>query len=71
MGIKVKKIKSSDTLEIDDIKNCIINADATKVLKKMPKNSIDLVVTSPPYDDLRDYNDDLVWSFKVFKNIAK
>lgn len=36
--------------------NNIINSDCLDGLKKnVPKNSIDLTVTSPPYDDLRKY----------------
>ena len=35
--------------------NKIICGDSAKVLKDFPDNSIDLVVTSPPYDALRDY----------------
>lgn len=31
---------------------------------------VDLTVTSPPYDDLRDYNKSLVWNFDVFKQVA-
>ena len=34
----------------------IINGDCLDELKKMEENSIDLTVTSPPYDNLRDYN---------------
>lgn len=30
--------------------------DCVKGMKNIPDNSIDLVVTSPPYDNLRDYN---------------
>lgn len=36
--------------------NTIICGDSSEVLKSIPDNSIDLVVTSPPYDDLRQYN---------------
>lgn len=36
--------------------NTIINGDCTQVMKLFPENSIDLVVTSPPYDNLRIYN---------------
>lgn len=36
--------------------NSIICGDAVEVLKKIPNNSIDLVITSPPYDNLRTYN---------------
>ena len=31
---------------------------------------VDLTVTSPPYDDLRSYNNSLVWNFDVFKQVA-
>lgn len=36
--------------------NQIICGDAVEVMKKFPPNSIDIVVTSPPYDAVRDYN---------------
>ena len=36
--------------------NQIINEDCVAGMKKLPANSIDLVVTSPPYDAIRDYN---------------
>jgi site-specific DNA-methyltransferase (adenine-specific) len=36
--------------------NNIYNIDCVEGMKQMPDNSIDLVVTSPPYDDLRNYN---------------
>ena len=32
---------------------------------------VDLTVTSPPYDDLRDYENSLVWDFDVFKQVAQ
>ena len=41
---------------IKDFINKIINEDSTNALKKLPANSINLTVTSPPYDDIRDYN---------------
>ncbi|MGB5014212.1 MAG: hypothetical protein WBO68_09295, partial [Pyrinomonadaceae bacterium] len=28
----------------------------TETLKRMPDDLIDMTITSPPYDDLRDYN---------------
>ena len=36
--------------------NQIIYGDAVAELSTFPDNSIDLVVTSPPYDDIRDYH---------------
>ena len=35
---------------LEEYLNKIINADCLEVLKKLPSNSIDLVVTSPPYN---------------------
>lgn len=37
----------------------------------IPDNFVDLTVTSPPYDNLRRYNDTVVWNFEKFKEIAK
>lgn len=36
-------------------KNKVICGDSVQELKKFPDNSIDIVVTSPPYDEIRDY----------------
>jgi site-specific DNA-methyltransferase (adenine-specific) len=47
--------------------NEVYNESCLDTLKKMPDNFIDLTVTSPPYDNLRDYNG---YSFD-FENIAK
>lgn len=33
----------------------LINGDCLHVLKNMPNNSVDMVITSPPYFNLRDY----------------
>jgi DNA modification methylase len=35
--------------------NKILCGDCVEVLKSIPSNSVDLVVTSPPYDSIRDY----------------
>jgi site-specific DNA-methyltransferase (adenine-specific) len=47
-----KEIKKYDKLPV----NKIICGDAVNVMQAMPADSIDLVVTSPPYDELRNYN---------------
>ena len=39
-------------------------------MKEMEPESVDLVVTSPPYDNLRTYNDSSSWTFDVFKEVA-
>ena len=47
--------------------NKIYNESNLDTMAKMPNDFIDLTVTSPPYDDLRDYNG---YSFP-FEDIAK
>lgn len=50
--------------------NKIYNCNCIDGLKGIKDNSVDLVVTSPPYDDLRSYGDASEWNFEVFKNVA-
>lgn len=49
----------------------ITNGDSATILSSIKSNSVDLVVTSPPYDDLRDYNNESTWNFDIFKKIAR
>ena len=42
----------------------LINDDAETVLDHLQPNSVDLVVTSPPYDELRKYTKDCTWSIE-------
>ena len=50
----------------------IYNADCMTILKDIPDESIDMVMTSPPYDNLRTYNGAIdQWNFDKFKAIAK
>jgi site-specific DNA-methyltransferase (adenine-specific) len=53
--------------------NKIYNEDCLITLSKMGDNSIDLTVTSPPYDNLRTYNNhvDETWNQDVWKKIIK
>ena len=45
----------------------IYNGDSIELMKELEDNTIDLTVTSPPYDNLRDYN-----GFKFnFEEVAK
>jgi site-specific DNA-methyltransferase (adenine-specific) len=48
----------------------LYNDDCLKVLPTLPDNSVDLIITSPPYDNIRDYNNSSSWNFDTFKNIA-
>ena len=47
--------------------NKIIQGNCLNIMKEFLDNSIDLIITSPPYDNLRDYQG---YSFD-FENIAK
>jgi len=47
--------------------NKIYNEDCLETMAKMPNNFVDLTVTSPPYDNLRNYNG---YTFE-FESIAK
>ena len=44
--------------------NQIIQGDSVKTMYQFPDESIDMVITSPPYDNLRKYNNDAEWNFK-------
>ena len=59
----IQKDMKIGNFELDDI----YNIDCLEGMKRLPDNCIDLVVTSPPYDDLRNYNG---YRFD-FDNIAK
>lgn len=43
--------------------NKIHNIDCVKGMEKLPNESIDLTITSPPYDELRTYNG-FSWNFE-------
>ena len=48
------------------------NGDCLELMRNIPDNSIDLTVTSPPYDNLRTYNGNInQWSFEKFQEIAR
>jgi site-specific DNA-methyltransferase (adenine-specific) len=51
--------------------NQIIHGDCFEVLKDIPDNSIDMTLTSPPYDNLRTYNGSLEWGDHIWKPIIK
>jgi len=48
--------------KLEEIKNTIIQGNASDVLKNIPNNSINCGITSPPYFGLRNYNTNpIVW----------
>ena len=51
--------------------NTVYNQNCIDGMNAMDAESVDLCVTSPPYDDLRTYNDSSKWDFNVFKDVAQ
>lgn len=54
---------------MEPIGNTLFHGDSQTCLRRLPDSCVDLVVTSPPYDDLRSYNN-ITWNFDIFKGIA-
>jgi len=50
----------------------LIQGDCIDQMQRLIEDNVkvDLVVTSPPYDNLRTYNDSLNWNFDIFKQVA-
>ena len=49
----------------------LLHGDCLEHLRALPDGSIDLTVTSPPYDNMRTYNGSIAqWSFEKFTQIA-
>ena len=44
--------------------------DCVEVMSNFQSESVDLTVTSPPYDNLRTYAGTLKWNFDIFKQVA-
>lgn len=56
------KIKSNVTL---------LQGDCLELMPNIPDKSIDMVLTSPPYDNLRTYNGSLEWGEHIWKPVIK
>lgn len=50
------KADGEDMWDFDEIRNTIIRENVWTAMDKIPSNSVDVVVTSPPYWGLRDYD---------------
>lgn len=42
-------------MQMEELRNTIVAGNCVDVMKRLPDNYIDMVVTSPPYDNLRVY----------------
>lgn len=49
----------------------LIQGDCIEEMKKFDDEIIDLTVTSPPYSDIRTYNNTLVWNSEIWTQIIK
>lgn len=49
----------------------LIHGDCLEVMRDIESNSIDLTVTSPPYDNLRTYKGSLKWGGHIWKPILE
>ncbi len=50
--------------------NKILNMDCIDYMHSLPDESIDFVLTSPPYDTMRLYKRKVTWNFDKFKEVA-
>jgi DNA modification methylase len=49
----------------------VMHGDCLELMAVIPEGSLDLVVTSPPYDNLRTYNGNLDWGDHVWKPVIQ
>jgi len=49
----------------------LMQGDCLERMKEIPGRSIDLTVTSPPYDNLRTYKDSLEWGEHIWKPVLQ
>ncbi len=52
-SIDAMTVRPFDVSAMTVVDNCVIPGDCLDVLKELPSNSVDLIVTSPPYADAR------------------
>ena len=50
----------------------LYNGDCLEIMDRLIEEGVkvDLTITSPPYDDMRNYKKTLVWDFDIFKQVA-
>lgn len=56
-------IPRQHVIDLDSVLDCVLHMRAEDLLASLPDNSIDMWLTSPPYDNLRSYNG-FVWNFE-------
>ncbi|NLE06963.1 MAG: site-specific DNA-methyltransferase [Crenarchaeota archaeon] len=51
--------------------NKVYNESCLDTMSCMPDEFVDLIVTSPPYDNLRTYTGEMQWNEEVWKSVIK
>ena len=51
--------------------NQVLHGDCLELMKDISDKSIDMVLTSPPYDNLRTYNGSLDWGEHIWKPVIQ
>ena len=49
----------------------VLQGDCLELMKDIPDGSVDMVITSPPYDNLRTYKDRLEWGEHIWKPVLE
>lgn len=59
------------SLKMDEF--TLYNENCIDVMKYMKENDIgvDVTICSPPYDNIRTYNNSSIWNFDIFKEVAQ
>ena len=52
MTVDIMEYRDIDTesINVSRYVNCIIQGDCLEIMRKMPDKSIDIIITSPPYN---------------------
>jgi len=64
VSLKSKEKVVEMTYKLEEIINTVICGDALEELKKFPDECVDMVITSPPYYGLRDYQVEGQWGLE-------
>ncbi len=51
--------------------NTVLQGDCLELMKDIPDGSVDMVITSPPYDNLRSYKGSLDWGEHIWKPVLE
>ena len=49
----------------------LYHGDCLKEMSKIPDGSVDMILTSPPYDDMREYGGNVTWNYDIFVQVAE